>query len=297
NVQAEAAFRLHPETVRNMKVRNDEGKMVPLGAVADIRLIDGPIRLSRYNLYPSSAINGVAKPGMSTGTVIAEVEKLAGQELGWALDSEWTELTLMQKMAGNTAIYAFVGAVVLVFLVLAAQYESWGLPFAVILVVPMCLLSALFGIWLAEMDVNIFVQVGFIVLVGLASKNAILVVEFARDRQYEGKSVFEAAVESATTRLRPIIMTSFAFILGVVPLMLAHGAGAEMRKTLGTAVFWGMLGVTLFGIFLTPVFYYLVISVVGLPRRHGQDHGEKTPPAEGPGGSGVEPTHGGAREG
>jgi multidrug efflux pump subunit AcrB len=279
NVQADAAFRLHPESIRGMKVRNARGEMVPLGAVADVRRVTGPIRVTRYNLYPAAAINGILVPGASTGAVIRDVEALARQELNPSLAAEWTELTLMQKMTGNTAVFAFVGAVVLVFLVLAAQYESWSLPFAVILVVPMCLLSALFGIWLAKMDINIFVQVGFIVLVGLASKNAILIVEFARDRMRQGKPLLEATLDASTTRLRPIVMTSFAFILGVVPLMLAHGAGAEMRTTLGTAVFWGMLGVTLFGVFLTPVFFYVVIGLVGLPSAARSEGPAAAPPA------------------
>jgi multidrug efflux pump len=267
NIQADAAYRLSPRSIEQMKVRNAQGEMIPLGAVAKVNRVTGPIRISRYNMYPAAAINGVSMPGVSTGTIIQQIEALSRQELTWSMGAEWTELTLMQKLTGNTAIFAFVGAVVLVFLVLAAQYESWALPMAVILVVPMCLLSALFGIWLAKMDINIFVQVGFVVLVGLASKNAILVVEFARDQQYGGKPLFEATIDASKARLRPIVMTSFAFILGVVPLALAHGAGAEMRKTLGTAVCWGMLGVTMFGIILTPVFYYVVIAMVGLPKQ------------------------------
>jgi multidrug efflux pump len=282
NIQADAQFRLHPESIRGMKVRNARGEMVPLGAVADVRRVTGPIRVTRYNLYPAAAINGILVPGASTGTVTRQVEALATQELNPSLAAEWTELTLMQKMTGNTAVFAFVGAVVLVFLVLAAQYESWSLPLAVILVVPMCLLSALFGIWLAKMDINIFVQVGFIVLVGLASKNAILIVEFARDRMRQGKPLLDATLEASTTRLRPIVMTSFAFILGVVPLMVAEGAGAEMRRTLGTAVFWGMLGVTLFGVFLTPVFFYVVIGLVGLPGKKTEvPPGSPAPPHAG----------------
>jgi multidrug efflux pump subunit AcrB len=195
------------------------------------------------------------------------MERLCKNELPRNMDYEWSELTFMEMEANRTdtladllqnPFMAFVGAVVLVFLVLSALYESWSLPFSVILVVPMCLLCALAGVFIAHMDLNIFVQVGFVVLVGLASKNAILIVEFARDRNQEGVSLFDATVEAARARLRPIIMTSFAFILGVVPLVFAHGAGAEMRRTLGVAVFSGMLGVTMFGIFLTPVFFYVV---------------------------------------
>jgi multidrug efflux pump len=187
------------------------------------------------------------------------MEALADHELADGMAYEWTELIYMEKLAGSTAVFAFIGAVVLVFLVLAAQYESWSLPLAVLLVVPMCLLSAVAGVALAKMDINIFVQVGFIVLVGLASKNAILVVEFAREAQrVEGLTPFEATIAACKARLRPIIMTSFAFILGVAPLVVATGAGAEMRRTLGVAVFSGMLGVTAFGLLLTPVFYYVV---------------------------------------
>jgi multidrug efflux pump len=217
-------------------------------------------------MFPAAAINGTSRPEVSTGDVLATMEKL-GEELPRNMRTEWTELSYLQKLSGKVEslrdlqqnpFSAFVLGTLLVFFVLAGLYESWSLPLAVILVVPMCLLSALAGIALAGMDVNIFVQVGFVVLVGLAAKNAILIVEFARDRQQEGASRFEAAVEAARVRLRPIVMTSFAFILGVFPLVIAQGAGAEMRRTLGTAVFAGMLGVTLFGLFLTPVFYVVI---------------------------------------
>ncbi len=258
NVQAEPGFRIDADVIRQLEVRNDKGAMVPLGTVCGVRDTTGPVMVTRYNLFPAAAINGAARPGVSSGSVIHIMDGLAKKELPAAMSAEWTELTYMQILAGNTAIWAFVGAVVLVFLVLAAQYESWSLPLAVILVVPMCLLCAIGGVALAKMDMNIFVQVGFVVLVGLASKNAILIVEFARDRQKEGKSRFEASVEASAARLRAIIMTSFAFILGVFPLVIAQGAGAEMRRTLGVAVFCGMIGVTFFGIFLTPIFYYVV---------------------------------------
>jgi multidrug efflux pump len=229
-------------------------------------------------MFPAAAITGASLPGVSTGDVLAKMEKLA-DELPHNMTTEWTELSYLQKRESRlesfrdlqqNAFSAFVLGTVLVFLVLAGLYESWSLPLAVILVVPMCLLSALAGVALAGMDVNIFVQVGFVVLVGLAAKNAILIVEFARDREQEGASRFEATVEAARVRLRPIIMTSFAFILGVFPLVIAHGAGAEMRRTLGTAVFAGMIGVTLFGIFLTPVFYSVV-------RGLGERRGRKAP--------------------
>ena len=266
NVQAEAAFRTDAEAVKQLKVRNADDDMVPLGSVAAVRDSTGPVQIVRYNMFPATAINGAALPGVSTGEVLARMEKLA-EKLPRSMAAEWTELSYLQKQSSQIEQFrdlqqnpfsAFALGVVLVFFVLAGLYESWSLPLAVILVVPMCLLNALAGIWLAGMDVNIFVQVGFVVLVGLAAKNAILIVEFARDRQEEGATRFHAAVEAARVRLRPILMTSFAFILGVFPLVIAHGAGAEMRRTLGTAVFAGMIGVTLFGIFLTPVFFYVI---------------------------------------
>jgi multidrug efflux pump len=272
NVQAEGAFRTDAEAVKQMKVRNADGDMVPLGSVADIRDSSGPQTITRYNMFPAAPVTGASLPGVSTGDVIRTMEGLAKQELPRGMASEWTELSYLQKQSSKfesvrdlrqNPFSAFVLGAVLVFFVLSGLYENWSLPLAVILVVPMCLLSALAGIAMAKMDVNIFVQVGFVVLVGLACKNAILIVEFARDRQLEGASVFDAAVEAAKVRLRPIIMTSFAFILGVFPLVIAEGAGAEMRRTLGTAVFAGMIGVTLFGIFLTPVFYYVIRRLTG----------------------------------
>jgi len=232
--------------------------MVPLSTLVGVRDISGPVMVLRYDMYPAATINGNVAPGTSSGQAIGLMEQVAKQELPRAMTAEWTELTLMQNLAGNTAMYVFALAVVLVFLVLAAQYESWSLPLAVILVVPMCLLCSIAGVALARMDINIFTQIGFVVLVGLASKNAILIVEFAKQQREGGKSRREATMEACRLRLRPIMMTSFAFILGVVPLVIAEGAGAEMRRTLGTAVFSGMLGVTLFGIFLTPVFFYVI---------------------------------------
>jgi multidrug efflux pump len=258
NVQADAGFRRTIEDVRQLKVRGDSGKMVPLSTLAGVRDISGPVMVLRYDMYPAATINGNVAPGTSSGQAIGLMEQVAKQELPRAMTAEWTELTLMQNLAGNTAMYVFALAVVLVFLVLAAQYESWSLPLAVILVVPMCLLCSIAGVALARMDINIFTQIGFVVLVGLASKNAILIVEFAKQQREGGKERREATMEACRLRLRPIMMTSFAFILGVVPLVIAEGAGAEMRRTLGTAVFSGMLGVTLFGIFLTPVFFYVI---------------------------------------
>jgi multidrug efflux pump subunit AcrB len=232
--------------------------MVPLGSTADVRPIGGPVMVTRYNGVTAAAINGASLPGVSSGQVIMSVDTVAEKALPQGMDFQWTELTLLQIRAGNTAILVFGLAVVLVYLLLAAQYESLRLPLAVILVVPMCLLCSIAGVALARMDLNIFVQIGFVVLVGLAAKNAILIVEFAREKRAEGMHHYDAAVEAARLRLRPILMTSFAFILGVVPLVLAAGAGAEMRRALGIAVFSGMLGVTFFGIFLTPVFYHVL---------------------------------------
>jgi multidrug efflux pump len=246
--------------------------MVPLGAVAEVLDSSGPTQVVRYNMLPAAPINGAALPGMSTGQIIGTMEQLANRELPQDMTYEWTDLSFLQKQESKmerlrdlqqNALSALVIGSILVFFVLAGLYESWTLPLAVILVVPMCILSSLIGIAIAHMDINIFVQVGFVVLVGLACKNAILIVEFARDRQLEGASVFDAAVQAARVRLRPIVMTSFAFILGVFPLVIAHGAGAEMRRTLGTAVFAGMIGVTLFGIFMTPLFFYVIRRFTG----------------------------------
>jgi multidrug efflux pump len=266
NVQADAPFRTDAETIKQLKVRNADGDMVPLGSVVEVRDNAGPVQITRYNTYPTASINGAPLPGTSTGDALATMEGLS-RDLPRSMTTEWTEVSYLQKQASkleqfrdlrNNPFSAFGVGVVLVFFVLAGLYESWSLPWSVILVVPMCLLSALAGLALAHFDVNIFVQVGFVVLVGLAAKNAILIVQFARDRQQEGVSRFDAAVEAARERLRPILMTSFAFILGVFPLVIAEGAGAEMRRTLGTAVFSGMIGVTCFGLFLTPLFYFVV---------------------------------------
>jgi multidrug efflux pump len=272
NIQADSAFRSDVEAVKQLKVRNATGEMVPLGSVVTFRETNGPLTVTRYNQYPAATISGAARPGTSDGEVLATMESLAAQELPRGMTYEWTELSYLQKQSAKLDTFkdlrqnpysAFVLGALLVFFVLAGLYESWSLPMAVILVVPLCLSSALAGIIIASMDLNIFVQVGFVVLVGLAAKNAILVVEFARDREMEGATPFAAALEAATVRLRPIIMTSFAFILGMVPLVVATGAAAEMRRTLGTAVFAGMLGVTMFGIFLTPVFYYVIRRMSG----------------------------------
>ncbi|MBY0525511.1 MAG: efflux RND transporter permease subunit [Gemmataceae bacterium] len=258
NVQASADYRRQIEDLRQIQVRSDSDRMVPLGTLATVEAKSGPLLIMRYNMYASAAVNVTPAPGVSSGQAIEETQDVVRQQLVRSMRYEWTELALLQLQTGNTAMIVFLLAVVLVFLVLAAQYESWSLPLAVILVVPMCLLCSVAGVLVAKMDVNIFTQVGFIVLVGLACKNAILIVEFAKARREAGASSDRATLEACRLRLRPIVMTSFAFILGVVPLVISEGAGAEMRRTLGTAVFSGMLGVTLFGIFLTPVFYYSI---------------------------------------
>jgi hydrophobe/amphiphile efflux-1 (HAE1) family protein len=262
NVMADQGFRNRVDQIKQLKLSNHKGEMVPLGTLLNVRDVSGPVSLMRYNMYSAAAITGSLAPGTSSGQGVDLMNRISDEALPPSMASDWTELIYMQLQAGNTAMYVFALAVVLVFLVLAAQYESWSLPLAVILVVPMCLLCSVTGVSLAGMDMNIFTQIGFVVLVGLASKNAILIVEFAKQQHEAGVPRFQATTEACRLRLRPILMTSFAFILGVVPLVIAFGAGAEMRRTLGMAVFSGMLGVTFFGIFLTPVFYY-VISGLG----------------------------------
>ncbi len=276
NVQSREAFRESIDDIKLLKIRNRQNEMVPLADFATVRFKSGPVMVMRYNMYDSAAVHADAGPGTSSGQAIEHLES-ATDDLPNTMRAEWTELAMLQLQTGNTAMYVFILAVVLVFLVLAAQYESWSLPLAVILVVPMCLLCAIAGVVAARMDVNIFTQIGFLVLVGLACKNAILIVEFAKAQREEGVPRREATLAACRLRLRPIIMTSFAFILGVVPLMVSHGAGAEMRRTLGTAVFAGMLGVTAFGIFLTPVFFSVIQwwkdhRGSGLPDANGGPH-------------------------
>jgi multidrug efflux pump len=256
NILAEPRFRTNVKYVKQLKVRNAENQMVPLGTLAEVKDIGGPVMVMRYNTYTGAAVNGATAPGVSSGQGIRLIDNLA-EKLG--VTFEWTEITFLQIKAGNVAMLVFALGTILVFLVLAAKYESWKLPAAVILVVPLCLLASVTGMLITKLPVDIFVQIGFLVLIGLAAKNAILIVEFGEQLRKEGKPLYEATVEASHLRLRPIIMTSFAFIFGVVPLVISHGAGAEMRIILGTAVFSGMLGVTLFGIFMTPVFYYLLM--------------------------------------
>jgi multidrug efflux pump len=261
--QAEPAFRSEPRDIERLKTRNVEGAMVPLGSVLDIKQQTGPDRVVRYNMFPGAEVQGDAAPGGSMGTGMGAIERLA-ELLPLGFGIAWTDLAYQAQLAGNTAVLIFPLCVLFVFLVHSAEYESWSLPLAIILIAPMCLPFALLGVWMRGMDNNLITQIGLVVLIGLAAKNAVLIVEFAKQQEDDhGKDRFGAAVEAAHLRLRPILMTSFAFILGVVPLARAQGAGAEMRQVLGTAVFSGMLGVTILGLFLTPVFYVVIRGAVG----------------------------------
>ncbi|KPN90700.1 MULTISPECIES: efflux RND transporter permease subunit [Pseudomonas] len=262
NVQAEQQFRLEPDQIGQLKVRNNKGEMIPLATFIKVSDTSGPDRVMHYNGFITAEINGAAAPGYSSGQAQTAIEKLLKDELPNGMTYEWTDLTYQQILSGNTALFVFPLCVLLAFLVLAAQYESWSLPLAVILIVPMTLLSAITGVIASGGDNNIFTQIGLIVLVGLACKNAILIVEFAKDKQQEGLGPLAAVLEACRLRLRPILMTSFAFIMGVVPLVFSSGAGAEMRHAMGVAVFSGMLGVTFFGLLLTPVFYVLIRNFV-----------------------------------
>ena len=277
NIQADPRFRDRVQDIELLQVRNNQGQMFRLGTLLSVRDISGPVMVMRYNMYSSTAITGNTAPGISSGQAIALMGELSAREMPRSMRSEWTELTFLQLQAGNSALYVFALAVVFVFLVLAAQYESWNLPLAVILVVPMSLLCSVVGVRLAGMEVSIFTQIGFVVLVGLASKNAILIVEFAKQQREAGVPRREATLEASRLRLRPILMTSFAFIFGVVPLVVATGAGAEMRRSLGQAVFAGMLGVTLFGIFLTPVFFYVLQRFGGVKQESSQQETNGSP--------------------
>ena len=260
--QADAQFRDEVSDIATIKVRNDKGQMVPLGAVTTFRSDTGPYRVPRYNLFPAAEIQGSAAPGYASGYALAQMKALANERLPDGFGFEWTELALQELLAGDNGLFVFAASVLFVFLLLAAQYESWSLPAAVVLIVPMCLLAAVSGLIIRGMSINILAQIGFIVLIGLAAKNAILIVEFARQAEAEGMDRIEAAVHAGRTRLRPILMTSLAFVLGVLPLVIATGAGAEMRQSLGTAVFYGMLGVTLFGLIFTPIFYVVIRKMV-----------------------------------
>jgi hydrophobe/amphiphile efflux-1 (HAE1) family protein len=265
--QAESGERLDPKDVLKIRVRNQNGDTVPLGSFTTVRDISGPFRVPRYNLYPAAELDGAAAPGYSQGQAIEIMQRVAADVLPDGFGYEWTTLAFQQLRAGNTAMFAFVFAVVFVFLVLAAQFESLTLPLAVIMIVPMCLVAAITGVVLRGQDNNILTQVGFVVLIGLAAKNAILIVEFAKQLEDAGRDRRAAAVEAARLRLRPILMTSFAFIFGVSPMVWAIGAGAELRQTLGTAVFAGMIGVTAFGLMFTPAFYVVARWFAGSRRR------------------------------
>lgn len=256
--QAEARYRARPEDIANLKTRNAAGDPVPIGSVAKIRFVTGPDRVAHYNVYLAADVNGQAAPGLSSGQATSAMERVLAQTLPNGYSYEWTDLAFQQKSASGVAFLVFPLCVLLVFLILAAQYESWALPLAIVLIVPMCLLFSLLGMKLTGWDNNVLTQIGFIVLVGLACKNAILIVEFARERVEQGMGVIDAAIEACRLRLRPILMTSFAFIMGVIPLAIATGAGSELRRAMGIAVFSGMLGVTFFGLFLTPAFFVAI---------------------------------------
>jgi hydrophobe/amphiphile efflux-1 (HAE1) family protein len=278
--QADSEYRMDPADALRIRVRNAAGDSVPIGAFTTVSDRSGPFRVPRYNLYPAAELDGQPAPGVSQGQAIDIMQKMAAETLPEGFNYEWTTLAFQQLRAGNTAVFAFVLAVIFVFLVLAAQYESVVLPFAVILIVPMCLVAAISGVLVTGKDNNILTQVGFIVLIALAAKNAILIVEFAKQLEEQGKDRFAAAIEAAHLRLRPIVMTSLAFIFGVVPLVIATGAGAEMRQALGTAVFFGMIGVTAFGLIFTPVFYVVSRGLAGWAARRFGGSAKLTHPAE-----------------
>ena len=274
--QADAPYRMDVKDILKIRVRNSAGNTVPLGSFTTVSNIAGPYRIPRHDLYPAAELDGGPAPGYSQGQAIDIMQKLAAETLPEGFGYEWTTLAFQQVRAGNTALFAFVLAVVFVFLVLAAQFESVTLPLAVIMIVPMCLVAAISGVILRGQDNNILTQVGFVVLIGLAAKNAILIVEFAKQLEDQGRDRFAAAVEAARLRLRPILMTSFAFIFGVMPLVWAIGAGAELRQMLGTAVFAGMIGVTAFGLIFTPIFYVVCRWIVEKTRR--RRHAPEAPP-------------------
>jgi multidrug efflux pump len=280
--QAEAKYRVSPSDITRLKVRTDGGEMVPLGTLVQVKETTGLDVATSFNTASSADLNASSLPGVSSAQAMGALEQLAREELPQGFSFEWTELGLQEKLAGNSAVFIFPLCVIFVFLALAAQYESWSLPLAIILIVPLVILSALVGVMMRGLDNNIFTQIGFVVLVGLACKNAILIVEFAKQLEDQGKNTFEASIEACRLRLRPILMTSFAFILGVLPLVLAQGAGSEMRQALGTAVFAGMIGVTLFGLVLTPVFYFVIRRITLKFARKKADGGEHPHDASNP---------------
>jgi multidrug efflux pump len=268
-VQADAKYRGRADDVGQLKVRSKSGEMIQLSALLKVKQVSGPERSMRYNGFLTADINGGAAPGFSSGQAQDAIARIAADTLPKGIGYEWTELTYQEILAGNSAMLVFPLSIFLVFLVLAAQYESLVLPISIIMIVPMGLLAAISGVYLTAGDNNVFTQIGLIVLVGLSAKNAILIVEFARELEFEGRTPREAAIEASRLRLRPILMTSLAFIMGVVPLVMSTGAGSEMRQAMGIAVFSGMIGVTLFGIFLTPVFYVMLRKLSGnKPLKH-----------------------------
>ncbi|MEY9313201.1 hydrophobe/amphiphile efflux-1 (HAE1) family protein, partial [Bradyrhizobium ottawaense] len=269
--QADLPFRKETSDLARLRTRNAVGDMVMLGSIVDFKDISGPDRVARYNLYSASEVQGEPAPGVSSTTALDTIQKVADETLPSGFSLEWTDLSYQQVTGGNAGLYVFPICVLFVYLVLAAQYGSWTLPFAVILIVPMCLFAATIGVRILGQDVNILTQIGFVVLVGLAAKNAILIVEFARDIELEGRPRLEAVIEACRLRLRPILMTSFAFILGVLPLVVSTGSGSEMRQAVGVAVFFGMLGVTLFGLIFTPIFYVVVRNLA-----EGKNEGKPT---------------------
>jgi multidrug efflux pump subunit AcrB len=266
--QADLPYRATAEDLSRLKTRNTDGEMVPIGSVTQLSDVLGAERVPRYNLYPATEISGDTLPGKGSAFATATMEELAKQVLPPGIAFEWTDLTFQQTSAGNTGLLIFPLCVLFVYLVLAAQYGSWSLPLSILLIVPMCLLAAVAGLRLMGLEMNIMTQIGFVVLVGLAAKNAILIVEFAVQLEQEGKARLEAVTQACMLRLRPILMTSFAFILGVLPLVTTPGAGSEMRKAVGTSVFFGMIGVTLFGLLFTPVFYVFVRNLAQNKRSH-----------------------------
>ena len=269
--QADLPFRKETSDLARLRTRNAAGDMVMLGSIVEFKDISGPDRVARYNLYSASELQGEPAPGVSSTTALNTIKQLADETLPSGFSFEWTDLSYQQVTGGNAGLYVFPICVLFVYLVLAAQYGSWTLPFAVILIVPMCLFAATIGVRIMGQDINILTQVGFVVLMGLAAKNAILIVEFARDIELEGRSRLEAVIEACRLRLRPILMTSFAFILGVLPLVVSTGSGSEMRQAVGVAVFFGMLGVTLFGLIFTPIFYMVVRNLA-----EGKNEGKPT---------------------
>jgi HAE1 family hydrophobic/amphiphilic exporter-1 len=281
--QADAPYRDKISDVERLRTRSDSGAMVPLASVMDLRNDSGPYRVVRYNLYPAAELQGDTAKGYSSGQSLTSMERLAAEVLPRGFAYDWTELAFQQKAAGNTGAIAFGLAVVFVFLLLAAQYESVVLPLAVILIVPMCLLAAILGVNVMRLDNNILTQIGLVVLIGLAAKNAILIVEFAKQNEEAGQERREAAKHAAATRLRPILMTSIAFILGTLPLVIGNGPGSEMRQALGVAVFFGMIGVTLFGLLFTPAFYVITRNFgdwVSAKARRDRAPSQDEPPAK-----------------